>query len=483
MKKVFFNGIRADNGKYAFPEVPLQGLARHLVSRSPLRRKIRARRSSGRFISRFFGQPGLPLDHPDHTTLIAPLSETEKDNLATAGWGVLYPEGEKETLLNPLSPLLDLRRQQAGPLYKEIAYLPGQSLAQVLEANGAPQFQSDPTQVPYYLMVVGSPSQIPFSIQYGLDRQFAVGRLDFDDPIDYGHYAQTVAERESARVSQLETTLFGTRHPGEATTELLADFLVKKLKTRMANSLDPVHYSFATKTEEKATKNTLARLMGGSLTPDLLLTATHGLILPPSTSDRMLRQGALLTAEYPGTAAWNGNPIPPRMIFSGGDIKPEADFNGMLALVFACYGGGTPERSSFPLEPHLPGSHESYRPFVANLPKRMLAGRRGCRAVIAHVDNAYIWAFTDASKREQTETFQAFFRGLLEGRTIGFAMDVFQRAHLEKLAQYRELVEAFNEDHAGVEDDRLVQAWFAVNDLRNYILLGDPAVRLPAIAA
>ena len=95
---------------------------------------------------------------PSYQTLSA---ITKRDNLATAGWGVIYPDSEKDNLLDALRPLLNLRNQQAGSLYQEIPYRNGQSLADILEEKGAPAFGAEPIDIPYYLLIIGKPQQNP----------------------------------------------------------------------------------------------------------------------------------------------------------------------------------------------------------------------------------------------------------------------------------------------------------------------------------
>jgi hypothetical protein len=481
VRTVYFNGIHAETGTYAFPPQPVRGLRKMLRANPFLARNSRARQAIGTHFSNFHRVPIRPSENINGAMLQRPITDWEMDDLASVGWGILYPEEERARFVKQLTPLLELRRAQAGPLYREIPYRTGQRFQDILENLEAITAKRDSPPIPHYLLIVGKPTQIPYFVQYGFDRRISVGRVAFDDLEDYGRYARNIVRHDHQTVPHLKTTLFGTRHPDDPPSEISARFLVKDLGKRMSNSLDPVRYRIETRLGEMAGKQTLTNLMGGSLTPDLLLTATHGVILPPGARDRHLRQGAPICGEWPGPLLWKRKPLQRRMVFSGSDVYSEMDFNGMIAFMYACYGGGTPSRSSFPLEPHLTRGRESYQPFVAHLPKRMLALENGCRAVIAHVDTAFFWSFTNTRKQEQTETYQAFFRQLLEGKRIGFAMNVFQQAYMERLADYQELVEAQNAGRLEWEDDRLVQAWFAVNDLRNLTLLGDPAVRLPAL--
>jgi hypothetical protein len=57
----------------------------------------------------------------------------------------------------------------------------------------------DPEIVPYYLLLIGAPDQIPFEFQYLLGVDYAIGRLSFDAPEDYERYARSTVAYESAR--------------------------------------------------------------------------------------------------------------------------------------------------------------------------------------------------------------------------------------------------------------------------------------------
>lgn len=478
MKRYTFNGIHEDHGGYAFAQQTSADM-RHLVARQPILRRLQpARQRYGTFVDQFVHRSLDSLDLAGQS-LFDTIEESDRQDLAKMGWGLVVPAEQSERLKQQLAPLLALRRAQSGGNYREITFRKDQMLEEILEEHNLPAVGTDPRKMPYYLLLVGTPEQIPFNVQYGLDRRWAVGRLAFDDLEAYGRYARQVVRNDQKRVTQMQATFFGTRHLNDSSSQISTRFLVENVARRIKNQWDAAKVNVDTRTGAKATKKTLTNLMGGSLAPHLLLVSAHGLIPSANRPNLAARKGALLCAEYPGPNLWKGKSIPARMVFYGREVPDKAAFGGMIAALYACYSGGTPVESSFALEPHRVGRRESNKPFIAQLPQRMLGVEDGCGAVLAHIDTTFVWSLTDGRKRDQSQVFQAFFSQLLKGRRVGSAAGVFQQAYLERLARYSELVQSVNGGRTGWEDDRIVQAWMAVNDLRNYVLLGDPAVRLP----
>ncbi|MCI5211199.1 MAG: hypothetical protein D3910_20985 [Candidatus Electrothrix sp. ATG2] len=120
-------------------------------------------------------------------------------DLSQTGWGVIFAFNDRDkvdTWKEALMPLLDLRKEQAGDLYKEYSgadgYRPGKSKNKFLKRQSMLPGPADPAKVPYYLMIVADPETIPFRFQYHLDVQYAVGRIHLDTLEEYANYAQSV---------------------------------------------------------------------------------------------------------------------------------------------------------------------------------------------------------------------------------------------------------------------------------------------------
>ncbi len=408
-------------------------------------------------------------------------------DLAQAGWGVIFPyaePGDSRTaqVMAQLKPLLDWRRQQAGSLYKEYVGANGYRLQDtaarfIARYKGDVAKPVDPTRVPYYLLIVGSPEDVPFHFQYQLDIQYAAGRIYFDDPEDYGRYARAVVAAEKGQVAQTPTAaFFGVANPGDPATETAARHLKAPLLEHLQQK---VGASWTFQDVPNPSKAELARLLGGDQTPGFLFTSSHGMEFKPDNPEKQRRrQGALLCQD------WNGarGPIPEDWYFAGSDIPQDADLKGMIAFLFACYGAGTPRFDEF--------SKQAFKtdravitptPFIAALPMAMLA--RGALAVIAHVERAWGSSFLGDDKSEQITTFQALFEQLLKGYPVGWAMEYFN-THYAALSA--ELTLALEADEGGGHPGQLARPtahelarmWTANNDARGYVVIGDPAVRL-----
>src|SRR6476661_1975972 len=147
----------------------------------------------------------------------------DPNDLSQAGWGVIFAPNAYQTVRPALAPLLDWRRQQSGDLYREFAgddgYRAGESAGSFLSRHGIGLGRVSPERMPYYLLLVGSPADIPYRFQQQLDLNYAVGRLHFDDIIAYQQYAMNVLELESRSPGhERRMSLYAPRIPGDAHT-------------------------------------------------------------------------------------------------------------------------------------------------------------------------------------------------------------------------------------------------------------------------
>jgi hypothetical protein len=415
---------------------------------------------------------------------LGPVAEVDPSDLAEAGWGVVFARDADPAVRRALRPLLDHRRHQAtsatGPArYREFAgadgYQPGETAADFLVRHQvAPGQPADPRRMPYYLLLVGDPEAIPFGFQYRLDIVYAVGRLDLETPEDYERYALGVVDSEqTATAGPPQVTFFATRHPDDRPTRLSADHLVAPL-ARAAARLGtwPVGHVAG----EAATKARLGRLLGGEAAPGLLFLAGHGMGFAGGDPRQRSHQGALLCQDWPGPLAWRA-PIPPELYFAGDDLAGDARLDGLVVVLHACFGAGTPRLDDFVGRALRLPAVLAPTAFVGRLPQRLLGRAGGALAVIGHVERAWGYSYLWPGVGEQTAVYESVVRVLLAGGRVGLAAEFINdrgAALAGDLDDEREAVV-----YGRVPDERkLSLLWAARNDARNTVVLGDPAVRL-----
>jgi hypothetical protein len=409
----------------------------------------------------------------------------DPDKLEEAGWGLILAHGADPAIVEALNELLELRQEQAGRFFRVFqgpdAYRPGESKTQFLARHGAGPGPADPEKVPYYLLIVGSPEDIPYKVQYELDVQYAVGRLHLSTLDEYASYARSVVMAERGQVKlPRRVSFFGVSNPGDGATKATTDLLIEPLYKRLKGGDGPGGWEVSAELRGGATKDRLADILGGGKTPALLMTGSHGVKFPLGDKLQVSRQGALLCQDWPGPEAWpRGTPIPPEHYFSGEDLGDDASLLGLLAFFFACYGGGTPLNDDFSKQAFKKQEAIAPYPFVAGLPTRMLGHPRGgALAVIGHVDRAWTFSYNWAGAGAQTVVFESALDRLLKGAPVGAAMEYFD-------ARWAELSTVLSDELEDVEFGKqvdpydLADLWTANNDARSYVIIGDPAVRLP----
>lgn len=380
-------------------------------------------------------------------------------DLASAGYAVVLAPDLPKDVLDNLRPLLDLRKSQAGGLFKSIVYRSGQSKFDLIAELDAPQGAADPSKLPYYVLLVGGPDAIPFDFQYELDVEYAVGRICFDTPQEYAQYAQAVKAAEFGDLlppRKVGVFAASTDDVTERTAQGLTLALGAALKAHGGDGWEVQPW-----TGQDADKPLLGRLLGGERSPALVIASGHGLEYPGGDPLQRSRQGALVCRDGAEFAAT--------------DVASPGDLMGTMVCLFACYSAGTPEVSSFP-EAALSLPHRvSPHPFCSALAQKLLA--HGSLAVLGHIDRMWTTTF-NWSGEDQIQPYRSSLEQVMNGYRIGHAMELVNARYVTFAVRHSQLEEA-RKNLLKIDTSHFVRVLQAKNDARNFVVFGDPAVRLP----
>jgi hypothetical protein len=462
---VHTNGINLRTGKPLFHRVPFDEFLAVFRNRLPFPREDDERRRA-------------TISALGTTRSIFAARTPNYNDPGEVGYGVIYSPSRAGLIDGALAPLLALRKVK-----------PEHRLAfdfDKVRIDGLSDWMDEQITFrdgPYYWLLVGGPEELPFDLQWMLDAGKATGRIEFDTDDEYAGYAERVAraEQELAGASGPPPVFFwATRH--DDTTRLsswyMCDPLVKKLK---ADGLAVTYRDAADATVDAFWDE--ARTWGPR--GGLVYTASHGGALPKGDPEQATLQGALVAMD--GTV-------------SGTTVDAEASvFPGSVVFNFACYSGGTPRHSDFNhwIPEYNLGEFIPDVPFVAHLHRRMLAHARGPLAAAGHVEPAWVHSFAnpanpdevirdaalDTEWGERMQPFKTFVNRIVKGYTVGYAMEQFGFLYDQLGNDIARRINRYLRDNptdAAAEQElrRMATRWISRNDYQNYVVLGDPAVRI-----
>jgi hypothetical protein len=475
-KELFLNGINADTGG------PIDG---DLVITADMIAKVaRGQRLTPEDLRDAKMRRNLDSQKEAHFGVAEGIDDTD---IAQTGWSMIFPaslpQKSVDAIKEALKPLIDLRKEQAAAVketyYKEVigpdlGYKNGESKNDFLKRFGRGPGAADPEYFPYYALIVGSPESIPFTFQYQLDVQYAVGRIYFDRLDDYYQYASSVVAAETKKFTRSKKAVFfGVSNPDDRATSMSTTSLIQPLATQMRAQYKD--WGVEVVDPQKATKANLSNYLGGAQTPSLLFTASHGMNFKLDDPRLLRHTGALLCQDWPGPKV--RGPITDKLYFSADDIASDADVFGMLAFVFACYGGGIPKSDNFYRQAF--GSQKDIAPyaFLSQLPLRLLSHPRGgALGVFAHVERAWGSSIQWDGAVNDVETFDSMTDALLNGKPAGAASEYFNGRYAEISTMLTDELDSSNPENQ--DEVKLAGMWTSNNDARNYTFIGDPAVRL-----
>lgn len=421
--------------------------------------------------------------------------DRDPNDLATQRWGVIAPEGEAgDAMLAAVAALLDHRRaqQDAEPL---VFRVPDgmDALASLRWKNDVLRAEELPAdERPRYLLILGDLDRVSLELQHVLANGSFVGRLHCPTLAGYRDYAEKLVARERGPASRRARALYFTAHDGTAANRIGHRHLVEPCMAMTRDLADRGKLEVADTREipygDWGPDEMLS--VAGEDAPSMLLSVSHGLGAPRRGWRTVDHQRALQGA----LAVGGDTPL------TADTVRSAPFLPGGVWLCVACYGAGTPPLSAF--HPWLdllaeqgraPGRASEVlralpkpgeRPFVAALPQALLANPAGPLAVIGHMDLAWTFGFTDpGGKKSRASRLHAPQRALLAGSRVGVALDAlmhtYREANDDLTARYQLQRDALARRRPDPVDPRqLGDLWMQRNDLRGYVLLGDPAARL-----
>ncbi|MCG8418152.1 MAG: hypothetical protein MJE77_09450 [Proteobacteria bacterium] len=450
-------------------------------------------------------QDGLSQDSLSHTgakesakAVQFPDPGGDPNSLADQGWGVVVPKtDEGDRLLELVKPLIDKRNEDCGRDVSIYRVKPDMDASKTITWRDrrfvGNEYQED---IPWYLLILGQPDQVSLEFQQVMSNNSLVGRLAFDRDEHYQAYIDKLLAWEKKTPGQeLARTVFFTAVDGTAATTLGSELLmrptVQDARQLREKGSFPVSDIIELEGEAEEAGDRLLET-GAEGPPSILFSCSHGMGAPRSGWSSSDRQHALQGALCLG----RGEHI------AGDSLIEQPFLPGGMWFFFACFGAGTPGHSAYHhwlsrLKKHgefgdqldsvlasLPDEGE--RPFIAALPKAVLANPNGPLAVLGHLDLAWSYSFQDLDKfrgKERHRRFQGSLRDLARGSRVGIALRSLLETRAQVQTELTVAADAAARAHEGGEeapddDTRLGHRWMLHQDVDGYVLLGDPAARL-----
>jgi hypothetical protein len=426
-----------------------------------------------------------------------PFPEVRPDELQwqdpRVGWGLILPhrpEKKREDLVE-LKDVPESVRQLwtdrgKGPVFRFNANSPEafrllfdlKNNRTVTMDRGAPMGTA-PGKLPRYLLIYGTPEEVPWEVQYALNTVRAVGRLPFPNttaeqsPAD--NYIQCLREGWENSQSQFAHILVWATE-SDYMTQLMRQEIADKLHQKYSTAAPDLRAEYLAGADA-----TIPKLKGvlAKHRPGLIVTTSHGQTGPRSKPDVM--------------RAKLGMPVDQeKKALSPDDLTDSWEGDGAIWYAHACCSAGSTKMSDFEGFFH-PESDigatlrnvSAMGSLVAPLPLALLGVPRPLRAFIGHVEPTFNYSLMQPANQESltNSLVTALWTNLFQEKRepVGYAF----RECYDRVGSFFNLLDLNHKDlrsrKADVASMRPAMLWSLLTayDLRSMVILGDPTVLLP----
>ncbi len=406
------------------------------------------------------------------------------------GWGLILPDNaelsaqEKARAVDAPGPIQQLLGDRADAAV--LRYLAGSrnrfgTLLRYLKDGRAVQpdiagseFGVASDRIPYYLLICGSPADIPWDVQYALNARFAVGRLDLDEAGLANYVAALRNGWRNSAADQASIVIWATDHGRRDMSQTMRLYLAKPLWDLISVDADVGPRSvLIDKDSGGATNPRLVEALSRRK-PGLVVTTSHGVTMPVDDPKAMGENLGLLVGDD-------------RVFAQPGEVLSDWIPDGAIWYAHACCSAGSRHETIYDglVEPEsrigrvLRGI-AAVGSITAPLPTALLGAEKPLRAFIGHVEPTFDWTIRQPATRQALTggIKAALWSGLYQKEScpVGHALHSVYEPIGSLAAQQVSLKEQY-----GVGADvsaQLLAAQLSARDRMSTVILGDPTVRL-----
>jgi hypothetical protein len=327
-----------------------------------------------------------------------------------------------------------------------------------------------------------SPSEIPWEYQFILQASRAVGRLDLTGAPLKRYVTALIEDWSGAESTSNAPVVWATNHNATDITRLMRDTIAEPLyKAFKGDNQIGNRATFIDGSNDEATGAELIRVLNRAK-PALVVTASHGRTGPLSNIKKMREQLGILVDQ-------NGQSL------NVAELIQNWQPDGAIWYSHACCSAGSKAPSIYDgllsadsdIDNLLKGVAQ-LGSAIAPMPQLLMGAAKPLRAFVGHVEPTFNWTLRHPTATQQDQTTpirQSLYDNLFSGDPVGLAMRPLYSRMTDLFAQYDAARTKFNGGVNQIDgqdvNSVLVYTQLAFRDIQSTVILGDPAISLPAL--
>jgi hypothetical protein len=403
------------------------------------------------------------------------------------GWGVVLAEtpGFTAAQLTALEDVPeDLKRLIDDRAGKVLRYRAGATFSDWTlrdYAGGGDVFTAGakmgmgPKEMPGYLLIYGSPTAVPWHIQFQLHSVRHVGRIDLEGEALRNYVDALLTEWADSAASYADPVVWAVDHRAGEITTLMRDVVAEPLNRAFVDGGE--HPTFIDGSVTEATVAALTQALV-SQHPAFVVTSSHGMTGPLDDLDAMRASMGLPVDQA-------------HAVLDPDALLAQWQPDGAIWFAQACCSAGAESPSTYEglfqpkgqLDKVMSGVAAAGA-MISPLPRALLGAKKPLRAFIGHVEPTFNWTLQFPPNRQQltADLTKCLYDGVYGGLPVGLAMDGYYdpvgsllQGYLRALRKYRTTVGTA----AKPSLDMLVYSRVTAHDRSSTVILGDPTVAVP----